>query len=192
MDHTRRVILNAGAAVSAAALLASAAAQGTPGVTAAVAGPTPGKPGDFDFLNGSWRIKQRRLPRGAKEWDAFEGEATCWSILGGVISIEELRIPARNFSGMGLRALDVSNRVWYDYWVNAKSGVVGSAGVAGSFENGAGVFISDEMDGDKPIKARGLWDRITPNSCRWSQAISRDGGKTWEDNWVMEWTRVAR
>jgi hypothetical protein len=24
------------------------------------------------------------------------------------------------------------------------------------------------------------------------QSISRDGGKTWEDNWVMQWTRVAK
>jgi hypothetical protein len=194
MDHTRRLLLNAGAAAGAAALLASAGATGdaAPAATA-VAGPTPGKPGDFDFLAGSWRIKQRRLPPGAKDWDVFEGEATCWSILGGVISIEELRIPARNFSGMGLRSLDVTNRVWYDYWVNSRSGVLGTAGVAGSFENGAGVFISDDVDGDnKPIKVRGLWDRITPNSCRWSQSVSRDGGKTWDDNWVMEWSRVAR
>ena len=44
--------------------------------------------------------------------------------------------------------------------------------------------------GDKPIKAAGVWDRITPTSCRWRQSISHDGGKTWEGNWIMEWTRV--
>lgn len=151
---------------------------------------TPGKPGDFDFLAGEWKIKHRRMPGENKEWDVFEGEATCWSILGGVVSIEELRIPARNFSGMGIRVLDVENKIWNDFWVNSKSGVLGPTGQPGSFENGAGIFTSDEMDGDKPIKVRGMWDKITPTSCRWSQSISYDGGKTWVDNWVMDWQRA--
>lgn len=73
---------------------------------------TPGKPGDFDFLSGSWNISHRRLK--GKEWDEFKGEATCWSILGGVGSVEELRIPARDFAGMGLRLLDVEKRIWSD------------------------------------------------------------------------------
>jgi hypothetical protein len=40
-------------------------------------------------------------------------------ILAGVGSVEELRIPARNFSGMGLRLLDLEKKVWADHWVNA-------------------------------------------------------------------------
>jgi hypothetical protein len=187
MDQQRRTIL--GAAAGAAAMLAGAGSTGG-AQAAAPAKPTPGKPGDFNFLAGEWRIKHRRLPPGAKDWDLFEGEATCWNILGGVGSVEELRIPARNFSGMGLRLLDMTTHVWSDFWVNAKSGVLTTPGQTGSFENGAGIFGSDDMDGDKPIKVRGIWDQITPTSCRWSQAVSRDGGRTWDENWVMQWTRV--
>lgn len=154
-----------------------------------------GKPGEFDFLAGEWKIKHRRLktPGPAattKEWDEFEGEATCFTILAGVGSVEELRIPSRGFSGMGLRLLDVENKVWNDFWVNAKSGVLTTPGQTGGFENGVGTFGADDMDGDKPIKVKGVWDQITPNSCRWWQAASWDDGKTWEQNWVMEWTRV--
>ncbi|HEX8877214.1 MAG TPA: hypothetical protein VF777_10725 [Phycisphaerales bacterium] len=153
------------------------------------------KPGEFDFLAGEWKIKHRRLKNpgpGAKvkEWDEFEGEATCFTILAGVGSVEELRIPSRGFSGMGLRLLDVENKVWNDFWVNAKSGVLTTPGQTGDFENGVGTFGADDMDGDKPIKVKGVWDQITPNSCRWWQAVSWDDGKTWEENWVMEWTRV--
>jgi hypothetical protein len=151
---------------------------------------TPGKPGDFDFLAGEWKISHRQLKADGITWDEYEGEATCWTILGGVGSVEELRIPARKFSGMGLRLLDVQQQLWSDFWVNARSGVLATPGMSGSFEDGSGIFIADDMDGDRAIKVRGVWDRITPNSCRWHQAISRDGGKTWQENWFMDWVRV--
>jgi hypothetical protein len=31
---------------------------------------------------------------------------------------------------------------------------------------------------------------LRANSCRWRQAFSADGGKTWETNWIMDFTRV--
>lgn len=150
-----------------------------------------GKPGDFDFLAGNWKITHRRLKTpGTTDWDEFEGEATCWTILGGVGSVEELRVPARNFAGMGLRLLDVEKRIWNDFWVNGKNGVLTTPGQTGVFENGVGTFTADDKDGDKPIKVKGVWDRITPRSCRWWQAVSWDDGKTWEENWFMDWTRA--
>ena len=181
----RRTVLQ-----GAAGLAAMPALGELIGSTAAAPGPTPGKPGDFNFLAGEWRISHRRRRAGEAGWDEFPGEATCWTILGGVGSVEELRIPARDFSGMGLRLLDLEKRVWNDFWVNGKSGVLAPPGLTGSFENGAGIFIADDMDGTQPIKVRGVWDRITPGSCRWHQAVSRDGGKTWEENWFMDWVRV--
>jgi hypothetical protein len=160
----------------------------TPAARAADPTAGTGKPGEFDFLTGSWTIANRKRTKpGADGWDVFPGASTCWSILGGIASIEELRIPARDFSGMGLRLLDVEKRVWSDFWVNGKSGVLTTPGTTGRFADGAGVFVSDEEDG---VTVRGVWDRITERSCRWSQAISRDGGKTWEDDWLMDWTRA--
>lgn len=151
--------------------------------------PTPGRPGDFAFLAGEWRIRNRQR-RATGEWIEFDGEATVHSILAGVGSVEELRIPARDFSGMGLRLLDVEKRVWSDFWVNAKSGVLGGAGLTGGFENGAGIFTAeDTVDGKRTIYA-GIWDRITPTGCRWRQSASKDGGRTWDTGWLMAWTRV--
>ncbi|MBL8308824.1 MAG: hypothetical protein JNL19_00235 [Burkholderiales bacterium] len=187
--YPRRALLQA-AAASALVQLAAMPAAAQASRPASPPPRTPGKPGDFDFLSGQWKIHNRQRKAGQKDWDEFPGEATVWSILGGVCSIEELRIPARNFSGMGLRVLDMDKRVWSDYWMNAKSGVLGSEGTPGSFENGAGIFISHDTEDGKPVQYRGLWDGITATSCRWSQAVSRDGGKTWDDNWRMQWTRV--
>lgn len=152
--------------------------------------PTPGKPGDFNFLAGEWRIHHFWRNSVDAAWIEFDGEATCWTILGGVGSVEELRIPVRDFNGMGLRLLDVEKRVWADHWVNAKGGVLARDGQAGSFENGVGIFIGDDTDDGKPIKAGGVWDQITPKSCRWRQVVSRDAGKTWQHTWVMQWRKV--
>lgn len=174
-------------------LLASAglAALGNASANAAVATARPpaptGKPGDFDFLSGEWKIDNRQLKNGA--WERFDGEATVHGILAGVGSVEELRIPARNFSGMGLRLLDVERKLWADYWVNARSGVLTPPPSWGSFVDGVGIWDADDSEDDRPVIYRGQWDRITPKSCRWLQASSRDGGQSWQESWVMHWTR---
>jgi len=152
---------------------------------------TPGraKPGEFDFLIGEWRISHRRLTSSGV-WDAFAGEATCWTVWAGAGLIEELRIPARDFTGMGVRLIDAEKGLWSDVWVNATSGVLRGPGMIGGFVNGEGWFVADETDGDTPIKVRGIWDRITGTAHGWRQSVSRDGGATWEDNWLMDWTKV--
>ncbi|WP_051651023.1 hypothetical protein [Brevundimonas bacteroides] len=163
------------------------------GLTALGAAPaatqTPAEPGQFSWLDGNWRIAHRRL-KAPGDWDVFEGEATCWSILGGRAHVEELRIPVRDFSGMGLRTLDPEAGVWLDYWMNAKVGKLGGAGVAGRFIGGDGVFDSAAADEQGPMIVRGLWDQITGTSHRWRQGVSRDGGASWDWNWIMEWTRA--
>jgi hypothetical protein len=195
-DNQRRALLQAaaGLAVGNVALNSANAAESANAAAVKAATPTAvpklqGSVGDFNFLAGEWRISHRRL-KAPGEWDEFKGEATCWTVLGGVASIEELRIPARNFSGMGVRILDVEKRVWADFWVNAKFGVLTPPGLAGGFADGVGTFESDDEDNGKPIKVRGIWDRITPKSCRWRQGVSRDAGKTWEYTWFMDWTKV--
>ena len=189
MNEQRRLLLHAGAAaLLTGACAQTASSQVSPPPIPTVA-PPPGNAGDFDFLTGEWRISHRRLTAPG-QWDEFLGEATVFSILGGVGSVEELRIPARNFSGMGPRLLDVENRVWSDHWVNARSGVVTTPGQTGSFESGAGTFVTDDVDNGQPVKYVGVWDNITPTSCRWRQASSRDGGQTWDQNWIMEWRRA--
>lgn len=182
-DLQRRTVLK-----SAMAGLAVGIAGLEPALAAEAKAIAHGKPGDFDFLTGEWRIHNRFLEKG--DWIEFPGEATVVGILAGIASVEELRIPARGFSGMGLRLLDVEKQVWSDHWVNAKSGVVTMPGQSGVFVDGVGAFTSEDMDGGTRVLYRGVWDRITANACRWFQGASRDGGKTWADTWFMDWTRA--
>lgn len=186
----RAVLKTAAGLVAAQAALAAAPAIARPHPGRRPPEASPARAGEFDFLSGEWRIAHRRL-KAPSDWDAFEGEATCWSILGGVASVEELRIPARDFSGMGLRTLNAADGVWLDYWMNAKQGVPGAAGTPGRFVDGVGNFDAEDVESGAPVIYRGCWDEITPTSCRWRQGVSRDAGATWDWNWIMNWTRVA-
>lgn len=179
----RGAMVKMAAAVAASAVFASDQARAAPAPAAAT-----GKAGDFDFLTGDWKIAHRRLKD--QQWISFDGEATVFGILGGIASVEELRIPSQNFSGMGLRMLDVERKLWGDYWVNSTTGVLGAAPTWGSFADGVGRWDAIEVDAGKAVIVRGEWDLITPQSCRWRQAVSHDDGKTWHENWRMHWQRA--
>jgi hypothetical protein len=66
----------------------------------------------------------------------------------------------------------------------------GAAGVTGGFKDGAGIFDSDDTDGETPVIVRGVSDEITMPGCRWRQGASCDGGKSWNWNWIMNWSRA--
>jgi len=61
----------------------------------------------------------------------------------------------------------------------------------GAFKDGIGEFYDQERFEGRSIYVRFLWSGITPTSARWEQAYSDDGGKTWETNWSMAFTRVG-
>jgi hypothetical protein len=177
----RRTVLQLGAGIVAASLVAPPARAG-----AKAPAPT-GKPGDFDFLTGNWTIANRRLVNG--KWNEFTGSSKVYRILDGVGSVEELLIPADKPLGMGLRLLDVEKKLWSDYWVPKATGQV-TTPYWGSFTNGVGTWDGDDLEDGKPIIVRGMWHEIAANSCRWTQTVSRDDGKTWNDIWQMKWTRA--
>ena len=147
--------------------------------------------GDFDFLIGDWNIRHKRLKDGTKDiWQCFDSSATVHPVLGRMGSIEELRKPDGSYLGMAVRVWLPELEKWADHWTSAVNGVV-NAPQFGSFIDGEGVFISEEkVDGVK-LQYRGVWDRITLDSCRWHQSASKDDGKSWDWNWWMEWTRQS-
>lgn len=55
---------------------------------------------------------------------------------------------------------------------------------------GRSEFYGQETFNGRAILVRFVISDITPNSCRFEQAFSDDGGKTWEVNWVATDTRV--
>ncbi len=60
----------------------------------------------------------------------------------------------------------------------------------GEFEDGRGEFYSQETLNGRAILARFVISEVTPDSCRFEQAFSDDGGRTWEVNWIATDTRM--
>jgi hypothetical protein len=58
----------------------------------------------------------------------------------------------------------------------------------GKFEGNTGTFFGDEEVHGRKVLCRFLW--TSGDAPRWEQAFSDDDGKTWETNWVMEFTRT--
>jgi hypothetical protein len=156
---------------------------------------TQGGESDFDFVLGSWKIKNRMLARplsGSSSWYEFDATSVNRPIWGGKANVEEWdgTSPKGRIQGMAVRLYDPAARQWSIYWADGRTGILGSP-VVGSFKNGRGEFFSDGTFDGKKTRERVVWSRITSTSCRWEQAISIDGGKTWETNWIMDFTRTG-
>jgi hypothetical protein len=61
---------------------------------------------------------------------------------------------------------------------------------SGEFKDGRGEFYDQETLSGSAILPRNGFCDITPDSSRFEQEFSGDGGKTWERNWVMTFTRT--
>ncbi|MBC7875670.1 MAG: hypothetical protein H7Y59_00750 [Anaerolineales bacterium] len=149
---------------------------------------------DFDFLVGSWKVHHRRLKellKGSTQWDEFESTVVDRAIMGGIGNIEEMTFERESgrLYGTSLSIFNPKSTEWSQYWVDSANGVLQDP-VVGKFKNGVGEFSSEEEFEGRKVLARSLWYDITPNLCKWEQALSDDEGKTWETNWVMKFERT--
>jgi hypothetical protein len=150
---------------------------------------------DFDFFIGDWRVSHRRLKKrlaNSNDWEEFEGTSRCQSLLGGVVNLNEsvVRRPGGTTRGMGIRAFDARMNQWTDWYFSDSNPTQIAVEGTGTFANRVGTFLNDDTYEGRPIKVRGLWSRVTPDSFQWEQAFSADGGKSWETNWVMRHVRT--
>ena len=149
---------------------------------------------DFDFLHGSWAVRHRRLKKrlaGSDDWAEFDGDSTTQPILGGAGNIEDnlIDLPGGAYRAVALRSYDVASATWAIWWLDGRSPHGLDVPVIGRFEAGTGTFLADDIFEGRPIRVRFLWRLIDRDNCRWEQAFSADAGKSWENNWTMDFSR---
>jgi hypothetical protein len=167
-------------------------------VTAQAKPVTPQRDGrkDFDFEIGTWKTRLKRLQKplsGSTVWVEYEGTTVVRKVWDGRANLAELIAegPAGRFEGLSLRLYDPETRQWSLNFANARGGGMAAA-TTGEFKNGRGEFYNQETYNGRAIFVRFVISDITPNSCRFEQSFSEDGGKTWEVNWIAVDTRVNR
>ncbi len=149
---------------------------------------------DFDFEIGSWRTHISRLQHpltGSTAWIEYEGTSVVRKIWSGRANLVELEVdgPTAHIEGLSLRLYNPQSHQWSLHFANSSAGTLGQPTV-GEFRNGRGEFHDQESFEGRMILVRNVWSDITPNSCRFEQAFSDDGGKTWEANWIATDTRT--
>jgi hypothetical protein len=184
------------ALVVAAQAAASAEPQHLAASTADVSPASAGRDGqhDFDFEIGTWKTHIKRLLRpltGSTTWVEMDGVTVVRKVWDGRANLLELVAdgPAGHFEGMNLRLYNPQSRQWSLNFASSRDGAL-SPPTVGEFKNGRGEFFSQETLNGRAIYVRFVISDITPESCRFEQAFSDDGGNTWEVNWIAVDTRV--
>jgi hypothetical protein len=149
---------------------------------------------DFDFNIGTWKTNVRRLLHplsGSTTWTEYEGVSVVSKVWNGRASLLELKVdgPAGHIEGVGLRLYNAKSRQWNLNWANSADGTI-TKPMIGEFKAGRGEFFNQETFNGRAIFVRNGFSDITANSSRFEQAFSDDGGKTWETNWIMTFTRA--
>jgi hypothetical protein len=149
---------------------------------------------DFDFEIGTWKTHLWLLQHpltGSTTWVEYEGTSVVRKVWNGRANLVELEAdgPAGHIEGLNLRLYNPQSRQWSLNFANSKGGTL-SPPTIGEFKNGGGEFFAQETLNGRAILVRFVISDITPDSCRFEQAFSDDGGKTWEVNWIATDTRV--
>jgi hypothetical protein len=149
---------------------------------------------DFDFEVGTWKTHLSRLLHpltGSTTWVEYEGTSVIRSIWNGRANLVELEVdgPAGHIEGLSLRLYNPQSRQWGLHFANGNNGTLGQPAI-GEFQNGRGDFYDQETLNGRAILVRFVISDVSPNSCRFEQAFSDNGGQTWEVNWIATDTRV--
>lgn len=144
----------------------------------------------FDFWIGDWDVNLRVLQDGRTWADSVAARARIYRILDGKAILELWDSP--DIKGYSLRYYDREAGAWVLYLNWPGKNRSGTSRLTGGFRHGRGEFFSSTQDGegDESVSRYTFCD-ITPTTLRWDDAYSKDGGRTWTHNWIMEWTRLA-
>lgn len=127
---------------------------------------------------------------GSTTWAEYSGTTVVRPVWNGKACLVELDAtgPAGRLQLLSLRLYNPESRQWSLNVASVRGGTLGTPTV-GEFRNGRGEFYDQETFDGRAVLVRFVISEITPDSCRFEQAFSDDGGRTWELNWVATDTR---
>ncbi len=176
--------------IASTAMMMGASAFAAPGRGAADGGQH-----DFDFNLGAWRAHVERLVHpltGSSSWAEYDGTSVVSKVWDGRANLLELEVdgPAGHLEGLGLRLYNPESHQWSLNWASTIDGEFQQPPMIGQFVDRRGEFVDQEVFNGKSILSRNAFSDISPDFARFEQTFSDDGGRSWETNWVMTFTRI--
>jgi len=123
---------------------------------------------------------------GSTTWVEYNGTDVVRGVWDGRANLGEVEVegPAGHFELLTLRLYNPQAHQWS---INISSSATGtlSPPAIGEFKSGRAEFYDQESFNGRTVLVRlGISD-IAADSCRFDQAFSADGGKTWEVNLIV-------
>jgi hypothetical protein len=150
---------------------------------------------DFDFNLGNWRSHIRRMKNplsGSSEWTDLEGTVAVRKVWDGRAQLEEIEAdgPSGHWEAATFFLYNPEARQWSQNYVNGHDGML-RVPMIGEYRNGKVELFDQETYKGRSILLRATWSEIKPDSHRYEEAFSDDGGRTWETNIVATLTRQS-
>jgi BNR/Asp-box repeat protein len=149
---------------------------------------------DFDFDFGTWKIHIKRMEHplsGLTRWVELDGTIVVRKIWDGRANLAEVEAdgPSGHLELLSLRLYNPESRQWSLNFARGNGGTL-SVPMVGEFKNGQGEFYDQETFEGRVILVRIIVSAISSTAGHSEQAFSDDGGKTWEVNWINDYTRI--
>ncbi len=145
----------------------------------------------FDFWTGTWDVSLRIRQEDGSWPEKIGATARIYPVLGGKAVLELWDGPP--IVGFSLRYFDVGLGKWV-LWLNwPRAERSDSARFEGSFDHGRFEFFATQHEADgTDLLIRYTFSDVAPDRLRWDDGYSKDGGKTWSNNWIMHFTRTGK
>lgn len=149
---------------------------------------------DFDFAIGVWHTHIKRILdpfASSSESIEMNGTVTTRKVWNGKAELEEIEAdgPKGHWEGLSLFLYNPSAHQWSQSFANSKVGTLTSN--IGELKDGRVVLIGqDSTVNDKTILVRAVWSDIKPDSHKYVESYSNDGGATWVTSFVANKTRL--
>ncbi|MDF1838585.1 MAG: hypothetical protein P1V35_12015 [Planctomycetota bacterium] len=149
----------------------------------------PDPASQFDFWIGEWSVQNRHIQEDNSWREGDVTRARITPVCGGTALLEEWAGPLHgNFmNGFSLRSFDPIQDQWTIllFWTVDGDGAFGR--MRGGFRHGRGEFHSSTKGAER---TRYSFSDTLPQSVRWDEAYTKDGGRTWFTDWIMEFRRT--
>ena len=149
---------------------------------------------DFDFNFGTWHTHIRRQTKPLSGTSAFvelDGTVTVRKVWDGRAQLEEIETngPNGHWEGMTLFLYNPQAHQWSQTFADSSNGMLQPPTI-GSFKDGKGELYAQDTVNGRTILIRGTWSDIKPDSHRYEEDYSDDGGKSWEPVFIADLSRV--